>query len=323
MAERVWSEKDLARRARRRLAVLQHVDEVSGNVAATCRYYGISRTVFYRWKHRYEKEGLEGLKDRSSAPLHCPNLTHPEVVGKIIHLRQHYHFGPLKIEMYLRRYHDVQIGHSTIYRILKRLGMSRLPASQRYKRREQRWKRYEKQRPGHQLQIDVKFVEPLTDQPGRRKRFYQYTAIDDCTRLRILRIYPKSDQKTAIQFLDYVLSRLPFQVEKIQTDNGAEFQSAFHWHALDKGIGHVYIRPATPRLNGKVERSHRIDAEEFYRLLDGVVIGDAGVFNERLKEWEDYYNYHRPHGGLGGQTPYERLLQKTPTHAQVVNDQRQ
>ena len=69
--------------------------------------------------------------------------------------------------MYLRRYHDLQIGHSTIYRILKRLGMSRLPASQRYKRREQRWKRYEKQRPGHQLQIDVKFVEPITtwDEP--------------------------------------------------------------------------------------------------------------------------------------------------------------
>lgn len=67
MAERVWSEKDLARRARRRLAVFQHVNEVSGNVAATCRYYGISRTVFYRWKRRYEEEGLDGLKDRSSA----------------------------------------------------------------------------------------------------------------------------------------------------------------------------------------------------------------------------------------------------------------
>jgi transposase InsO family protein len=71
---------------------------------------------------------------------------------------------------------------------------------------------------------------------------------------------------------------------------------------LDQGIGHVYIRPATPRLDGKVERSHRIDAEEFYRLLDGVLLDDAGVFNDRLKEWEDYYNYHRPHGGLGGQT---------------------
>ncbi len=110
-----------------------------------------------------------------------------------------------------------------------------------------------------------------------------------------------------------MLSRLPFQVEKIQTDNGAEFQSAFHWHLLDQGIGHVYIRPATPRLNGKVERSHRIDAEEFYSLLDGVVLGDIGAFNDKLKEWEDYYNYHRPHGGLAGQTPYERLLPEDPT----------
>lgn len=55
---------------------------------------------------------------------------------------------------------------------------------------------------------------------------------------------------------------------------------------LDKGIGHTYIKPMRPRLNGKVERSHRIDAEEFYRLLDGVVIDDADVFNEKLKEWE-------------------------------------
>ena len=74
MADRVWSEKDLVRRASRRLAVLQHAEEVSGNVAATCRYYGISRNVFYRWKCRYEDEGLEGLKDRSSAPLYRPTV---------------------------------------------------------------------------------------------------------------------------------------------------------------------------------------------------------------------------------------------------------
>jgi transposase InsO family protein len=127
----------------------------------------------------------------------------------------------------------------------------------------------------------------------------------------VLRIYPANNQKTAIQFLDYVLSRLPFGVEVIQTDNGAEFQSAFHWHVIDKGIQHVYIKPRTPRLNGKVERSHRIDAEEFYRLLDGALIDDSKLFSDKLQEWEDYYNYHRPHGGLGGQTPYERLRQKT------------
>ncbi len=142
MTERVWSENDLVRRANRRLAVLRHAEEVSGNVAATCRHYGISRTVFYRRKRRYEDESIDGLKDRSSAPLHCPTITPPEVVDEIIHLRQDYHFGPLKIEMYLHRYHDQEIDHSTIYRVLKRLGMSRLPASQCYKRHQQRWKRY-------------------------------------------------------------------------------------------------------------------------------------------------------------------------------------
>jgi transposase InsO family protein len=157
----------------------------------------------------------------------------------------------------------------------------------------------------------VKFIEPIKGATPR-KRYYQFTAIDDCTRLRVLRIYDKCNQKTAIQFVDYVCERLPFRVEVIQTDNGAEFQSGFH-HVLDKGIGHVYIKPRTPRLNGKVERSHRIDAEEFYRMLDGVVIDDAKVFNDKLQEWENFYNYDRPHGGLAGQTPYERLRERTRT----------
>jgi transposase InsO family protein len=65
-------------------------------------------------------------------------------------------------------------------------------------------------------------------------------------------------------------------------------------------------------LNGKVERSHRVDDQEFYQLLDkDGIADDIQLFNEKLREWEDYYNYHRPHGALGGQTPYERLLTKT------------
>jgi transposase len=173
------------RKVRHRLAVLRHAEEVTGNVAATCRYYGISRQCFYKWLRRYEELGEDGLRDRSSAPLHSPNATDVEVVGKIIYLRQHYHFGPQKISMYLHRYHDVSVSPSGVRRILKRLDMNRLPTSQRYKRHRQRWKRYEKPLPGHRVQVDVKFIEPL---PGVRKRHYQYTAIDDCTRIRVLRI---------------------------------------------------------------------------------------------------------------------------------------
>jgi len=101
-------------------------------------------------------------------------------------------------------------------------------ASQRYKRHDRRWKRYEKPLPGHRVQLDVKFIQPLPGVPKPRK-YYQFTAIDDCTRLRVLRIYPKLNQQTAIQFLDYVLERLPFRVEVIQTDNGVEFGASFHW----------------------------------------------------------------------------------------------
>ncbi|MEW2386620.1 IS481 family transposase [Micromonospora sp. NPDC047707] len=320
-------DQKLDRQAQHRLAVLRHAEEVTGNVAQTCRYYGISRQTFYKWLRRYQDEGITGLRDRSSAPHHCPNATHADIVNKIVYLRRNYHFGPVKIQMYLKRYHDVTITSSAVYNILVRLGLNRLPASQRYQRREKRYKRYEKQLPGNRVQIDVKFIEPVgiptparkapvtgqLPKQRRRARYYQFTAIDDCTRLRVLRIYPRGDQKTAIEFLDYVLQRLPFRVEVIQTDNGAEFQTSFHWHVLDKGIAHTYIKPASPHLNGKVERSHRIDAEEFYRMLDGVVIDDTGVFNDKLQEWEDYYNYHRPHGSLDGQTPYERLKQKTQT----------
>ena len=97
------------RQVRRRLAILHHAEEVTGNVAMTCRYYGITRQSFYVWKRRYDELGLEGLKDRSRRPKVSPNATHVDVVGKILYLRQNYHFGPGKIAMYLKRYHDVSI----------------------------------------------------------------------------------------------------------------------------------------------------------------------------------------------------------------------
>ena len=305
---RLMTENEQQRNIRRRLAIIRHAQEVTGNVSQTCRYYGISRPCYYKWLHRYEDYGEEGLRDGSSRPHNSPNETKAEIVGKIIYLRQSYHFGPHKIAMYLKRYHDITISPSGVWRILKRLDLNRLPTSPRHKSHQKRWKRYEKPLPGHQVQVDVKFITPIG---AGGKKYYQFTAIDDCTRIRVLRIYPRCNQKTAIQFLDYLLERLPFRVESIQTDNGAEFQSQFHYHVLDRGIRHLYIKPATPRLNGKVERSHRIDAEEFYRMLDGVIIDTTELFNDKLQEWEDFYNFNRSHGGLNGQTPYERLKQKT------------
>lgn len=301
------SEKEIVRLQQWRLGIIRHALEVTKNVAKTCRHYGISRAGFYRWYERYQKDGEVGLRDKSRRPFRSPRATQPEIIAKIVYLRESYHFGPWKIQMYLKRYHDITISKSGVWRILKRLMLNKLPCNQRYKKHENRWKRYEKPMPGHRIQIDVKFLERIKD---TRKRYYQFTAIDDCTRLRVMKIFERNNQLSAIQFVDYVLSRLPFKTIVIQTDNGSEFQEQFHWHILDKGINHVYIKPRRPRLNGKVERSHRIDEEEFYRMMKGVIIDDAKLFNEKLKEWEDFYNYQRPHAALNGQTPYERFRER-------------
>jgi transposase InsO family protein len=290
-----------------RQKLLQFADDRS--VALACRHFGVSRKTFYKWKQRYAAHGSAGLSDRPRTPLRSPRATPADVVRKIIYLRQHYHFGPGKIADYLKRFHQVAVARSSVHRILVTHGMNRLPANQKHRPHTQRWQRYEKPQPGHRLQMDVKFLERI---PGSRKRLYQFTAIDDCTRIRVLKVYDACNQRTAIRFLDDVVRRLPFRVHVIQTDNGAEFQSQFHWHAEALDIRHVYIRPRTPHLNGKVERSHRVDDQEFYQLLDqGGVSADIHLFNDKLREWEDYYNYHRPHGALGGQTPYERLVAKT------------
>jgi transposase InsO family protein len=291
-----------------RLKVMQRATAGARSVARTCRHFGISRKTFYKWKRRYAEHGAAGLCDRPRTPHRSPRATPKEVVSKILYLRQHYHFGPGKIADYLERFHQLSIARSSAHRILGAHGMNRLPANQKHRPHKKRWQRYEKPQPGHRLQVDVKFLERI---PGTKKRLFQFTAIDDCTRIRVLKVYGACNQTTAVRFIDEVLRRLPFRVHVVQTDNGAEFQSRFHWHLERLDIRHVYIRPRTPHLNGKVERSHCVDDQEFYQLLDkNGVTDDIHLFNEKLREWEDYYNYHRPHGALDGQTPYERLLAK-------------
>ena len=132
-------------------------------------------------------------------------------------------------------------------------------------------------------------------------------AIDDATRIRALRVCRRHTQQNAIAFLDHVVRTFPFRIHTVRTDRGHEFQALFHWHLADQGIRHVYIKPRTPQLNGKVERSHRTDQQEFYQFL--TYKGDVDLV-QRLAEWERFYNYQRPHGAFHGKTPYEALREK-------------
>jgi transposase InsO family protein len=290
---------------RRRLAVLAHA-QGTRNISKTCRFYGISRETFYEWRRAYRSGGEAGLVPRRPGPTRpMPNQYPPELVAKILRLRREFHFGAQRIVWHLQRYEDLKVSVSGVAATLRRHGLARLPRGTPI-RSLVSCVRYEKATPGHHVQVDVKFVD-LTAPTGEKVRRFQYTAIDDATRIRALRVYSRHNQDNAIDFLDHVVRGFPFRICQIRTDNGHEFQARFHWHVEDLGIEHVYIKPCSPRLNGKVERSHRTDAVEFYQLLSYTDDVDLG---KKLEEWERFYNLARPHGAHGGKTPYEVLRER-------------
>jgi len=272
-----------------------------GNDSKVCREWGVPRSSFYRWRTAYAEQGETGLVRKKPIAKSHPRQLSPEVVEKILHLRQIYHFGPERITWYLERYHAVKTSGSSVYRTLIRHGLRRLPKN--VGRRAIHTRRYAKRVPGHHIQVDVTFLT-LKNTEGKKIRRFQYTAIDDATRIRALKIYNRHTQQNAIDFIDYVIEKFPFRIHTVRTDRGHEFQALFHWHVEDRGMRHVYIKPRSPQLNGKVERSHRSDKEEFYQLL---TYTDDVDLNKKLKEWERFYNCGRPHGAFNGKTPYEAL----------------
>jgi transposase InsO family protein len=274
---------------------------LSESVLKSCRYFEVQKSTFYRWKNAFDREGEAGLVRKKPIAGSHPRALRPEAVERVLHLRRTYHLGPQRIAWYLERYHGIKTSCSTVYRTLIRNGMRRLPRN--VGRRALHTRRYAKQVPGHHIQMDVKFLS-LRAPDGKKVRRYQYTAIDDATRIRALKVYSRHNQKSAMDFADYVIKKFPFRIHTVRTDRGHEFQAQFHWHVEDKGIRHVYIKPRTPQLNGKVERSHRSDKEEFYQLL---TYTDDVDLNKKLAEWERFYNFGRPHGAFNGKTPYEAL----------------
>ncbi len=290
-------------RIRYKLIVLDYA-RITRNVSKTCREFDVPRGSFYRWKNAFKLEGKKGLRRKKPIAYSHPKKTPQNVIDLILDIRVNYQLGPERIGWYLDRYHGIHVSETTVYRTLVNHDMNRLPKSA--PRRAIHTKRYSKEVPGHHVQVDVKFIT-LKDQEGAAVRRFQYTAIDDSTRIRALQIYGRHTQNNAISFIDHVVEKFPFRIHTIRTDRGHEFQALFHWHVEDKGMRHVYIKPRSPQLNGKVERSHRTDGEEFYQLLKYTNDVDLNI---KLKAWEHFYNYDRPHGAFKGKTPYEILKNK-------------
>jgi transposase InsO family protein len=274
--------------------------EMCGSDKKAIDLFQVSKSTYYHWKKKYKKGGYKELirqtPDRSKDPRCVPE----ETIELVLKLRKEQKIGSKRIVWYLERYHGVTVSESSVTRILTKHGMARLKPGTPKRRLHS--KRYNKKSPGHHVRIDVKINIFIRE--GRKIKRFQYTAIDDATRIRALKIYDRHTQANAIDFVDYVIKLFPFRINNIRTDNGHEFQAKFHWHVEDLGMKHSYIKPGTPQLNGKVERSHRTDRKEFYQLLE--YTNDVDL-NRKLKDWETFYNYHRPHGAHEGKTPYEKL----------------
>lgn len=293
------------REIKRRLRVLNQAKE-TGNISKTCRFFGISRQSFYARKRAFDKFGEQGRapKKPGVSSENSPLKTPPGIEEKILYIRRHYHLGQLRISWYLKPYHGIQFSDDGVRNVLKRHNLNRLTRNQ--KKKALKTIRYKKQVPGHHIQVDVKFL--IFEKPdGSKTKRFQDTAIDDAARIRALKIHEKHTQQNAIHFIDYVIEKFPFRIQTVRTDNGYEFQSKFHWHVEDLGMRHAYIKPRTPRLNGKVERSHKTDQQEFCQLSE--YSGDVDL-GEKLKTWENFYNFDWPHGAFSGKTPYEILKEK-------------
>jgi transposase InsO family protein/transposase len=308
---------------RRRLLCRRVVDE-RWTVTKAAEAAEVSVRCARKWVGRYRVEGDLGLLDRSSAPNWIPHRTSEERVEAIAALRRLRFTGPEIAE-------TLGMALSTVSGILTRIGMGRLgrlglePAV-----------RYERERPGELIHIDVKKLgriergagHRITGRGGHRRNpvkrdaagvdratvgwEYVHIAIDDCTRLAYAEVLTDEKATTVVAFLRRAVAffeRHGMTVQQLLTDNGSGYRSMIHALACRAlGIRHLRTRAYRPQTNGKAERFIRT-------MLGGWAYGaiyrDSHERTAALNGWLWYYNHHRKHSALSHKSPIARLNERT------------
>jgi transposase InsO family protein len=255
-------------------------------VVQICKEHDISRKTFYKWLNRYNTLGKEGLLDQSRRPkLPHPKSLKPKAIKAIVRIRKRTKYGPKRIKLELAK-RGIKASEHGIYNVLLKYELI-----QKHKKHKKKPKRYYVPSPGY-LQIDTKHLDTL---PGYPYRFYQYTAVDSYTRMRVIRVYDELSAFNSVRFLREVVRQLPFRVLAVRTDNGTEFtygpfkkEHPFSLECVRLGIRHYLNKPSHPESNGRVERSHRTDEEEFYRATP---VKSPHEWVYKIKKWEYFYNY--------------------------------
>ncbi|MER5981484.1 IS481 family transposase, partial [Streptomyces sp. NPDC001857] len=285
-------------------------------VAHVAAEMGISRATAHKWIRRWRSEGEAGLADRSSRPRTTPHRTAATVEARVCHLRQARKLGPARLGPMLG------LPASTVHRILVRHGLNRLAHLDRPT--GQVIRRYERDRPGELIHVDVKKLGRIPDggghkvlgrQAGRATRSsmgfdYVHSAVDDHTRLAYSEVHADEKATTCAGFLRRAAAFFTTcgidRIERVLTDNAWPYRKSLAWRQAlaDLDATGKLTRAYRPQTNGKVERFNRT-------LLDEWAYQRPYTSNtERTQALADFlhtYNHHRCHTSLGGQPPISRV----------------
>lgn len=292
-----------------RLTIAVRVIEQGWTITAAAGAANVSRQTASKWVGRFRDEGEAGLRDRSTRPLRIHRRIAEELVRAIERLRRSERLGPHRIGWALG------LAASTVYAVLRRLGLHRL------KRLEPRPEviRYEWPAPGDLLHLDTKKLGRI-DGVGKRFDGPKHTsargwdvvhiAIDDHSRLAYAEQLPDELGPTAAAFLERALDFYAahgISVLRVMTDNGSPYVSrAFAAVVSDRGMRHIRTRPYTPRTNGKAEAMVKILLNRWAYVRP---YKTSAVRRRALGPFIDFYNRERPHGGLNGARPIDRVRQ--------------
>ena len=287
-------------------------------VTAAAVQFKMHRKTIYRWREKYDGT-IGSLANKSRRPRRSPRA-HTEKEIKMIkdYKYKNKETGLVVLWVKLRRAGYTR-SVTSLYRMMVKIGIYKKTPS---KKKVYEPKTYQQMKyPGERVQVDVKYVPSkcLTEELKEKgERYYQYTAIDEYTRLRVIWFAKEHSTYESSRFVEVMIKKFPFKIKEVQTDNGFEFtnrlnnnkskrneKTMFEKKLEEKGIRHKYIKPYTPRHNGKVERSHRKDQERFY--YKKIFCSFEDLVN-RAKYWIKEYN-NFPMRPLKWLSPKEKYLE--------------
>ena len=260
--------KSISPKAHFRQRVIKY--SVKKGVTAASIRYRVCRKAIYDWKKRYDGR-WQSLIDRSHRPHSHPRQQTAEEYAMI---ERYYRRTKDKIMLWDKlRENGYTRCYNSLLRAIKRLKLEETPE----KRKGYKPKPYQRaEYPGQKVQIDVKFVPAYCVANGQK--YYQYTAVDECTRYCFREMYDEHSTYSSLDFLKKLIVKFPFPIREVQTDNGTEWtnvllvkkathKTLFEEYLEECGIKYHRIQVATPRHNGKVERQHRLDEQRFYSKM--------------------------------------------------------